>query len=154
LSVLTPNLKSVFAAAYFTLTRFGRSTSVVHADVDVGVMQKIAESASEAAVTSFRNGFKAFVQPPSEKPNENANPQYKYVFDKEATKLEWKAFIVLLSFMLAGLHNTSGEEATDMIPLMRACFDSEYFGQTSKPIGALLFGFARNKVSSSTSVVH
>lgn len=153
MSVLTPNMKSVFAAAYFNLTRFGRSKSVVHADVDVGVMQKIAESASEAAVESFRNGFKAFVQP-AENPNENAIPQYKYVFDKDDTKLEWKAFIVLLSFMLAGLHNTSGEEATDMIPLMRAIFDSEYFGQTSNAIGALLFGFARNKVSSSTSVVH
>lgn len=153
-SVLTPNFKFFFSAAYFNHTRYGRSSSVVHAEIDVGVIQRIAESASDAAVTSFRNGFKALVESPSDDRTKDSNiPQYFYVLDKDDSHLEWKAFIVFLSFMLAGVHNKIGAEKLDWIPLMVKIFESDYFGSTSKPLGALLFGVARNKVSNN-SVMH
>jgi hypothetical protein len=103
-------------------------------------MQEIADLATDAEVESFRIGFKEFF----------VTSASMYEMNKLDTKVEWKAFIVFLSIMLLGLHNEKAEETIDMIPYMKSCFESEYFSSTTRALGAMYFGFARNKVSCSS----
>lgn len=132
----------MFFIAYFESARYGNDDGVVHAEVDVAVMQTVAESASDEEVESFRGGFKnIFVR---------NNP---YVMNEKDSRLEWKAFVVFLSLSCIDLYNKYGDEAIDIVPFLKVCLNSLYFKSSTQALGLIYFGFARNAVSSKLKIL-
>lgn len=105
-------------------------------------MQRVAESASDAEVESFRGGFiNIFVR---------NNP---YVLNEKDSRLEWKAFVVFLSLSCIDLYNKNGDESIDMVPYLKVCLNSSYFKSSTQALGLIYFGFARNVVSSKRNIL-
>lgn len=130
-------LYSFCFAAYFDITRYGKDEQAFDVNIDVGVVEKIADSVSVEEVEVFRSKFSSVFC-------KSHNP---YQMDKIDPKVEFKAFFVFLAMMSILLTSASEDVPEDAAPFLKACRNSLYFGNTTRALAGIYFGVATNDVS-------
>lgn len=121
--------------AYYTLIRSKSDT--VDAIKDASLLKFIINLPSEDELSSFRSSFVANF----------SSPYYQYELNKDDSRTELKAFMILVSLMLLNVEDISGMEETEILPLLQICWKDPYFDGSHQALGAIFFGFAGSKVS-------
>ena len=108
--------------------------------MDVGILEKIVESANATDLGIFRKWF-------IEKFCKNGNGLYR--LDTNDPKTEFKAFLFVLSLTLINVDDVEkGLEKIDLLPFVKVFFGSSYFSKCEQAVGTIYFGISKNPVRS------
>ena len=107
--------------------------------MDVGILEKIVESANVTDLGNFRKWFAGkFCQNGS-----------GYRLNTNDPKTEFKAIVFVVSLTLINVHDENpGLEKIDLLPFVKAFFESVYFSKCEQAVGTILFGCSRSQVRS------
>jgi len=112
--------------------------------MDVGILEKIVESANITDLGIFRTWF-------ADKFCRNGNGQYR--LDKSDPKKEFKAFVFVVAMTLINVQDfTQDIEKIDLLPFVKAFFGSSYFSKCEQAVGTIFFGISKCPVRSNTSL--
>ena len=127
--------------AYYTLIRTKSDT--VDAIKDASLLKFIINLPSEEELSSFRSSFV-----------ENfSSPYFQYELNKDDSRTEFKAFMILVSLMLLNVEDINGSEETEILALLQICWKDPYFDGSHQALGAIFFGFAKSNVSIDIKIV-
>lgn len=117
---------------------------VVDANMDVGILEKIVESANVADLGIFRKWFAVrFCK--------NGNG---YRLDTNDPKKEFKAFVFIVSLTLINVQDKSKDiEKIDLLPFIKAFFESSYFSKCEQAVATILFGNSKTPVRNKIQTV-
>ena len=114
---------------------------VVDADMDVGILEKIVDSANITDLGIFRKWFAA----------KFCKNGHGYRLDTNDPKTEFKAFIFVVSLTLINVQDeTLNIEKIDLLPFVKAFFDSPYFSKCEQAVGNIYFGCSKSQVRSNS----